>query len=150
MNATAEGIATSQLPAYSHFAALNALVDTGWLGVLGKLELAVWLVYARHADGDGIAFPGPRKIANALQHVQVRHVRRARKRLLELGLLSILRAGGGRHCAKIQVHVPPTPPRLRPRRTLGPNAPRQVGRNAPPPPPRLCLTTPPPIGETKD
>jgi hypothetical protein len=63
-----------------------ALVDGGWLA-LPAIQKDVLLVYGRHADSNGIAFPGSASIARKLGHRTGQHVRAARAPLIKLGLL---------------------------------------------------------------
>jgi hypothetical protein len=89
---------------YSHFAALNALVDNGWLSDLSALELAVLLIYIRHADNDGIAYPSASRIAKALGHGGASHGVRARSRLVKMRMMERLPDSGdgkGRYRVRI-------------------------------------------------
>lgn len=77
------------------FARWNALVENGWLGVLSHRELRVLLVFLKHADPDGIAFPGTEKVAK-LAGLTPRNASKAIADLEARGVLVTVRPGGGR------------------------------------------------------
>lgn len=95
--------------AASNLDRLNALVAGGWLALLKDLELRVWLVYLKHADADGVAWPASDSMGRLLGHTNGAHVRRARKGLIDHGLLVKLaeRSGpGGKIVAPYRLAVP--------------------------------------------
>jgi hypothetical protein len=93
--------------AYGHFARRNAFIDRGWLGILSPIDAAVWQVYERFADEDGVAYPKPMTVAKAIRHDNADNVRKARRRLCRVGLLAMLDKGGGADTARVRVLVPP-------------------------------------------
>lgn len=87
------------------FDALNALADE-WAAVLPPMELKVILLFIRHADHRGIAWPSPALMARKLA-ANVRNVERAVAALEARGLLAIAERGGGRgHPTKRRVTIP--------------------------------------------
>src|SRR3954470_22968974 len=91
---------------WDFFATFRNLV-TCWMSVLSALELQVYLAYLMHADQHtGIAYPGPRLIANYVGHAKPQHVRAARRRLIRNGLLVKVHAGGGRESGRFKVGHP--------------------------------------------
>jgi hypothetical protein len=96
-----------------HFDRYNALVDKGWLAVLTLTELAVWMVYNRHGSITAEAHPGPARIAKLIGHSGPNHIRAARARLVQYGLLTRINEGGGEEVAIYRVEVPGTPPPTR-------------------------------------
>ena len=95
-----------------HFQAFNGLVDGGWLATLRPIEVDVYLVYLRHADAGGTAYPGAARLARGVGHAHPNHVRDARRSLVDRGLLTLVRPGGGRESAVYRVNVPPPSPEL--------------------------------------
>lgn len=90
----------------------NALVDNGWLAVLSPPLLRVYLCYLRHADRDSIAYPSNQRLAEAIGQSSASHVRRARAKLIELGLLTRVSRGGNHpgDTSHFRVNVPPPIP----------------------------------------
>lgn len=124
-----------------HFDRRNAFVDQGWPGRLSKLQLAVWLVYDRHADESGEAWPGSQRIAHAIGHAHINHIRQIRSELCEMGLLALVKPGGGADTARYRVLCPDNPAQNR----CGVPRPESVhGLNQTPP--RIGAETPPRIG----
>ncbi len=97
--------------ARGHFNRFNALVENGWLARLKPRELQVWLVYEKHADKQGVAFPDGRTIADAIGHASDNHIGSARRALQQYGLIEVLDKGGGRDKrAHVRVLHPPINP----------------------------------------
>ncbi len=86
---------------------LIAFHDNGWLGALKPIQTHVWISYLRHASPDGIAWPGATRIAKALGHTSTAHVLRARRQLVKLGLLELVKPGGGFESSRYRVCDPP-------------------------------------------
>jgi len=96
-----------------HFARLRALVDGGWLARLTGTELAVWLVCARfETGGTGETRVSAARIARAVGHADARHVQRARRRLVRVGLLADAATAGGP--SRWALLLPPDPRRNTP------------------------------------
>ncbi len=76
----------------THLDRRNIIVDH-WLRRLRPLEMAVLLVYDRHAGADNRAWPSNDRIKAMVGHNQARHIRRARQTLASLELLRFV----GRH-----------------------------------------------------
>lgn len=91
----------------SHFDRRNAFVDGGWLGRLRPLLAAVWIIYDRYADAQGLAFPSASKIASLIHHTGTNAVHKARTELCKLGLLELVDEGGGNRPAVYRVCTPP-------------------------------------------
>jgi len=90
------------------FALFNALYDAGHLAGLKATEIKVLWAFLRHADADGVAFPGPESIAKNIG-VSERNVYRALRGLAAKGTVVTLDAGGGRNnVAKRRVVLPET------------------------------------------
>ncbi len=77
-----------------HFANFNALVDSA-LPQLAEIELKVLLVFLRHADEKGVAFPGPALIASKVG-CSDRAVYKALASLGKKGFIRTVAPGGGR------------------------------------------------------
>jgi hypothetical protein len=99
--------AASTIPHQNNFQRLNALVDR-WASVLKPTEFAIAVVYLRHADRDGVAWPGAGTIAEYLQ-TDVRNVRRARQSLVARGLLEPIDISGGAESGKYRLRLDRTP-----------------------------------------
>lgn len=94
------------MPPAEAFSRRNGLVDSGWLAVLNPIQLAVWTVMDRHADSDGIAWPGSALIAKRIGHKNRDHIRQAKRDLVRLGLLELVTPGKGSSSARYRVLVP--------------------------------------------
>lgn len=96
-----------------HFARLGVLVDGGWLAVLTRAELAMWVLFSKHADNaDGTCHPGNELIATRLGLESTGHVSRTRKKLVEKGLIEIVEKGCGRgNFCTVKLLTPPTSPK---------------------------------------
>ena len=107
----AGGPAKSSKRRHRTFVSLNALVDGGHLGSLRPFDLRVFIVYLRHANAEGVAWPSPTTIARRLGHAEPSNVRKARRRLVGRGLLRAMDVRGGRANGKYEVmEHPPDPP----------------------------------------
>jgi len=89
------------------FALFNRLVDGGWLARLGAMPLKVLLVFLRHADATGHAFPTRDAIAVKCG-ISARNARRAMADLRRMGLLQIVDPGGGGRRPAVRRVVIPT------------------------------------------
>jgi hypothetical protein len=69
------------------FQQLNALVESGWLAKLTKVELAVLVCHLKFMDADGIAWPAAATISRFIGYASDRHVSTARQKLVGRGLL---------------------------------------------------------------
>jgi CRP-like cAMP-binding protein len=74
------------------FAPINALADGGWLGVLSRRELAVWVALYRLADGLNRVRASHGTIATRCG-IRREHAARTTKRLERRGLLKVLVRG---------------------------------------------------------
>lgn len=91
-----------------HFGRFNALCDNGWLAVLNKAQLGLWMAYEGHADTDGFAHPGSDLLAKKLGHSTNNHISKIRESLVRYGLMEIIDKGGGRaNPTKVRLVVPP-------------------------------------------
>lgn len=75
--------------------------------MLSKPELKVMWIYLRHANDDGIAWPGNPRLAKNTG-MDERAIQRARQKLKERGLLKLLVKSGGYRASKWQLIVPET------------------------------------------
>jgi len=89
------------------FSLFNRLVDDGWLARLGATPLKVLLVFLRHSDATGCAFPTASSIS-AKCGINIRNVHKALAELAKLGLLTIVDPGGGRRRPAVRQVVIPT------------------------------------------
>jgi hypothetical protein len=89
-----------------HFTRYNALIDNGWLRVLTPIEKDVWHIFNRHGSTTAEAFPGPKRIGDLIGHAGPSHIRAARARLVEYGLLTKINDGGGDEVAIYRVETP--------------------------------------------
>ena len=118
------------------FSLFNALVDGGWLARLGAMPLKVLLVFLRHADATGCAYPTASSIS-AKCGIGIRNVQRSLAELSKLGLLQIVDPGGGRRRPAVRRVVIPsetlshsdTLSTDKPRRTAPPFRPPNPGAN---------------------
>lgn len=92
-----------------HFERINAYVDGRWPARLSPIQQAVWITYHRHADSNGESFPSPKTQAEVAGVRSLGHVRAARKRLVEMGMLEVVQQGDSRHSARYRVLIPPSP-----------------------------------------
>jgi hypothetical protein len=95
------------LEARGFFTLFNRLVDGGWLATLGESPLKVLLVFLRHADAAGCAFPTPDSISTKCG-INIRNAYKALAKLSKLGLLQIIDPGGGRGSPAVRRVVIPT------------------------------------------
>jgi hypothetical protein len=70
-----------------HFGRFRAMVMRGYVGALPPTQLRVLLVFELHADSDGRAYPGAKRIAQILG-ISERNVRKAIQSLIRLGILT--------------------------------------------------------------
>lgn len=79
--------------------------------VLSATEFAVLMIYLYHQNlRHKIAYPGAGTIAKLIGHADVRHVRRAIRRLEQQGYITTLEAGGGGSSARRKVTIPRSSP----------------------------------------
>lgn len=121
---------------FDFFTFYNRFFDQGWPGVLKPTEAMVWLATLKHAARDtGEAYPGSRRLAGYLGQSDPKHVRAARGRLVTLGLLVEVRAGGGKATSVYRIALPgKLPPRAKSAPgeiDPGPNPPRPESAPSP-------------------
>lgn len=92
------------------FNRFNALIDGGWVARLSGTALRVYLCYLRHMNLEGEAFPSNELLAAEVGQKDPRHVRRARRELVEEYKLLTQVSEGGSHpgdTSRFLVNVPP-------------------------------------------
>lgn len=94
---------------------IRKLTRDGWLTVMTRMEISMWLIYNDHADAEGVAFPSGQVIAGRLGHGADTHISETRGRLAKMGLLRVIEKGGGRgKPCKVQLVFPTASPILNP------------------------------------
>jgi hypothetical protein len=96
-------------PNVTTFDRLNYLADEVQRDV-NTVDLKVLLIFLRHADADGVAFPGPETVARKVGF-HLRSAKRVIARLTERDHLRIYEAGGGRGQVTKRLVLPRTPSR---------------------------------------
>jgi Helix-turn-helix domain len=89
------GRAKSKVGTFNLFEWLRGLTDGDLLTRLGPAELCVLLIFARHANSNGVSWPGPGSIAQRIG-ASVRTAERAISGLTGKEFLQTVTAGGGR------------------------------------------------------